>query len=112
MSVYHLRKLSMWLFDFSITIRRIIINEDNQSSLKFASEEKINPRTKYIGVVKFHFVRKVFRKEDVNFNYCQTDNNIADILTKSLTKIKFTDLSNRNLFNNPEVMHLQRICPI
>jgi hypothetical protein len=69
----------------------IIIYEDNQSCLKLLENERINTRTKHIGV-KYQFSRQAKLSGDVDFIYCPTDMMIADFLTKPLQAAKLKQL--------------------
>ena len=62
---------------------------DSQSSMKLIKNQKFSNRTKHIDT-KYHYVRQLADSGDIALKYCQTDVNIADMLTKPLgsTKIK------------------------
>jgi len=45
-------------------------------------------RTKHIDI-RFHFIRDLVAKEEITLKYCSTQEQLADILTKSLSKEKF-----------------------
>ena len=60
-----------------------IIRSDNQSSIKPASNMVFHKNTKHIDT-QFHFVR-----EKVQSVYCKTCDNVAEIFTEPLGKIKF-----------------------
>ena len=42
--------------------------------------------------MRFRFVGEVIRKEEVRIRYCPTSFHYADIMTKALTPVKFTEL--------------------
>lgn len=67
----------------------VMINEDNQSCLKLVENQKFSNRTKHIDT-KYHFIRDLKAKDVIKLQYCQTDLNVADLLTKPLgaTKIQ------------------------
>ncbi|XP_056647429.1 uncharacterized protein LOC130452135 [Diorhabda sublineata] len=64
-----------------------VIYEDNQSCLKLAENGKFSSRSKHIDI-KYHFIRDIKKKSLMNYEYCQTDEMIADMLTKPLGKNK------------------------
>ena len=68
------------------------IMEDNQAAITIATNQTTNSRSKHMDI-RLHFVREVIRKGAVKLHFCPTDKNIADILTKAISKIKFNQLS-------------------
>ena len=62
----------------------IIINEDNQSSIKLASNPIYNERSKHIDV-RYHYIREMIEKKEIKLKYIPTNLQTADILTKGLT---------------------------
>ena len=42
--------------------------------------------------IKYNFVKDLCTRKEINVCYIPTENQIADILTKALTKVKFVDL--------------------
>lgn len=79
---------AMWikslLQDFNIEVQKPTIFEDNQSCLKLISSNKFSNRTKHIET-KYHFVKDCVNKNMFDFQYCPTDEMIADLLTKPLS---------------------------
>jgi len=68
------------------------INCDNQGALTLITTGIIKARTKHIDVC-YHNSRDLHRRRVVNYSYVNTNENVADILTKALTKdthMKFT----------------------
>lgn len=65
----------------------ITIYNDNQSAQKLIKNQVYHSRSKHIDM-RYHYVREIFNQGIVNFEYQQTDEMCADILTKSLSKIK------------------------
>ena len=58
-----------------------IIYNDNQGSLLLAKNPIFHSRTKHIDV-KHHFIRELVDERMVELRYCETENMLADILTK------------------------------
>lgn len=80
--------LTKLLKDFNLQIpETFLMFEDNQSCLKLLDNNKTSTRTKHIDT-KFHFVRDLKVMGKIDFEYCPTENMLADILTKPLEKIK------------------------
>lgn len=65
----------------------MLMYSDSQSALNLSKNEVVNNRTKHIDI-RHHFVREAVEKGLIRFNYLPTDLNIADILTKPLSKDK------------------------
>lgn len=61
---------------------------DNQSAIKLIKNPEFHSRTKHIGV-KFHFIREKYNDREIDVLYVSTREQIADLLTKSLTKERF-----------------------
>ncbi|KAG5866011.1 hypothetical protein JTB14_010000 [Gonioctena quinquepunctata] len=57
--------------------------EDNQSCIKMLDSERINDRTKHIDT-KYNYAKEMKKKNEIFFEYCPTNEMVADILTKPL----------------------------
>ena len=66
----------------------LTVHCDNQSAICLTKNIIFHERTKHIDV-KLHFLRDVMSKCEVLVEKIQTDDNPTDILTKTLTTIKF-----------------------
>jgi hypothetical protein len=64
-----------------------IIRSDNQGCISLAKNSVHHARTKHIDI-QHHFVREKVEGEEVELIFCRTEDMIADILTKGLTKEK------------------------
>ena len=65
--------------------------EDNQAAISHAVAPKMSPRTKHIGT-KYHFFRQHIADGEVEVQYVDTKEQIADLLTKGLPPEKFQHL--------------------
>jgi len=65
------------------------INRDNQGALTLITTGIIKARTKHIDIC-YHNSRDLQERRIVNYSYVHTDENVADLLTKALTKDKHT----------------------
>jgi hypothetical protein len=61
---------------------------DNQSCIKLSKNPVFHDRSKHIDI-RYHFLRDRVQKGAVALEYIQTDQQVADILTKPLAKGKF-----------------------
>lgn len=76
--------------------KSVILNVDNQGAMKLATNPVFHNRSKHIDI-KYHHIREVIKKKEIQLKYLNTDDMIADICTKNLPKIKhkkFVDLMN------------------
>ena len=63
------------------------IGEDNQGCIALSKNPITSARSKHIDI-KYHFVREKVKSEEVIVLYCDTDNMMADVLTKPLAEEK------------------------
>ena len=64
------------------------IKSDNQSTIKLAYNPVFHKNTKHINT-QFHFVREKLQSKEIFVEYCKSCDNIEDIFTKPLGRIKF-----------------------
>jgi hypothetical protein len=81
-----LRILLSRLFD--IELDATIICCDNQNCIKLSVNPVFHDKSKHIGI-KYHFIRDVVEKGAVKLHYVATNEQVADVLTKPLSKVKF-----------------------
>lgn len=67
--------------------RNIPLYCDNQSTLKLATSDAFRPRTKHIDI-RYHHIREKVHSGLLNLKFVGTEENIADALTKAVTKEK------------------------
>ena len=65
-----------------------IIRCHNQSLIKLSNNPVFHKNTKHIDT-QFHFVREKVQSKEIHLVYCKTCDNVAEIFTKPLGKIKF-----------------------
>ena len=61
------------------------IFECNQGCVKLTQSERVNPRTKHIGV-KYYLLRDKQEQGVIDIQYCLSEEMTADALTKALLK--------------------------
>jgi hypothetical protein len=81
-----LRKLLSGLFDIELDATSICC--DNQSCIKLSVNLVFHDKSKHIGI-KYHFIRDVVENRAVKLHYVATNEQVADVLTKPLSKVKF-----------------------
>jgi len=64
---------------------------DNQSTIKISSDPVQKQRTKHIEV-HMHYIRELVHDRTITLHYCLTEDQIADIFTKSFTEKRFSFL--------------------
>lgn len=67
----------------------IVLYEDNQSTIRLLQNFENNKRCKHVEV-KFHFVVDLILKNIIRVVYVNTNEQLADILTKGLSHEKFS----------------------
>ena len=70
-----------------------VLFEDNQSCICIAKNPQFHGRTKHIRI-KYHFVRDQVKENNIEIKYCNTEDIVADMLTKGLNVEKFINFRN------------------
>jgi hypothetical protein len=83
--VVWLRKLLSGLFDIELDATGICC--DNQSCIKLSVNPMFRDKSKHIQI-KYNFIRDVVEKGAVKLHYVATNEQVADVLTKPLSKVK------------------------
>lgn len=63
----------------------IRLMEDNQSAIAIAKNPVYHSRTKHIDV-RYHYTRETIKEGTIDLSYCPSNEMVADILTKPLSK--------------------------
>jgi hypothetical protein len=84
---------AMWLWKllaglFDLELEPILIYCDNQSCVKLSENPVFHDKPKHIEI-KYDFIRDMVKKGAVELQYISTDEQIADILTKPLSRVKY-----------------------
>ena len=61
---------------------------DNQSCVKLSKNLVFHDKSKHIEI-KFHYIRDMVERGAVNLHYVEMDKQIANVLTKPLTRVNF-----------------------
>ena len=70
-------------------MKPLTMSGNNQGSLALAKDNKFHSRTKHINL-HYHFIREAVENRKIEVTYIPTEDNIANIFTKSLAKPKFS----------------------
>lgn len=78
-----------------------IIFEDNRGAIELSKNPKFHNRTKHIDV-SYHFIREQVTMNTISVKYCPTQEMLADVMTKGLTKFTFEKFRN--------MLGLKKVC--
>lgn len=70
------------------SLKTPIMYVDNQSAIKLIKNPEFHKRSKHIEV-RYHFVRQLYEEGVFALQYIHTNEQIADICTKPLSKTRF-----------------------
>ena len=68
-----------------------VIRNDATSAIQLAENPVFHRRSKHIGI-RHHFIRQLVEENIIKFEYLPSAENLADLLTKPLTKLVFVPL--------------------
>jgi hypothetical protein len=74
--------------------RAVELRVDSKSALTLAKNPVFHERSKHIRV-RYHFIRGCLKEESFKACYINTKDQLADLLTKPLGRIKFLELYSR-----------------
>jgi hypothetical protein len=83
--------LQRLLREIGLDQKTVTINIDNKEAIDYAKNAQFSQRTKHIDI-KHYFIRDHLDKGEIKLAYIPSQENIADILTKSLDKTRFERL--------------------
>ncbi|KAJ0489574.1 putative RNA-directed DNA polymerase [Helianthus annuus] len=85
-------KEALWLkgliSELGIVVDTAMVKCDNLGAIQLSKHQVFHERSKHISV-KLHFIRDVINSKEVTVEYVDTEENAADMLTKSLPGPKF-----------------------
>jgi hypothetical protein len=74
---------------------RVVLNIYNKSAISLCKNPVHHDRSKHIDT-KYHYIRECVKENKIEVNYvCTDDDQLADILTKSLGRLKFLEMRER-----------------
>jgi len=71
-----------------------VLHGDNQGCLALAKNPTLHARTKHIEM-RHHFIREKIESGEIKQVYCPTEDMMADVLTKALTRDKHEAFASR-----------------
>jgi hypothetical protein len=81
-----LRKLLTGLFDLEMEATVILC--DNQSCIKMTENHVFHDKSKHIEI-RYHYICDMVQRGAIKLQYVSTDEQVADVLTKPLSRVKF-----------------------
>jgi hypothetical protein len=81
------------LRDYGDKLSKVLLLCDNESAIRRANNPVEHSRTKHIDI-RYHFLRDHQQKGDIEIAYVNTQNQLADIFTKTLDEKTFSKLRN------------------
>jgi hypothetical protein len=64
---------------------------DNQSAIALCKNPVLHDRSKHVDI-KFHFIRECVDSGKICVDYASTQEQLADVLTKALGRVRFCEL--------------------
>lgn len=92
-SVKELIWLKRLISDLGIKCDSVHLRMDNQSAIRMVESSESHKRTKHVDIV-YHFIREKFMEGCFKLTYVPTEDQVADILTKPLNRVKFEKFRN------------------
>ena len=92
MTITEAVKEAIWLHgllkDLGVGQKQLELYSDSQSAIHLAKNQVFHARTKHIDV-RYYFVREILEEEEIVLQKIHTAENLADMLTKVVTRAKF-----------------------
>ena len=73
---------------FNLELDTTVILCDNQICIKMTENPVFHDRLKYIEI-RYFYIRDMMQKGSIKLQYVSTDEQVADVLTKPLSRVKF-----------------------
>ena len=73
---------------FNLDLDTTVILCDNQSCIKMTANPVFHDTSKHIEIMYF-YIRDMMQKGAIKLQYVSTDEQVADVLTKPLSRVKF-----------------------
>ena len=89
----HSANIALACLPTSFSFGAVIIHCDNQGAVALAKNPQAHARSKHIDI-QWHYQREKIEDKTVEFRYVPTEDQVADGLTKALSKDKFIAFRN------------------
>jgi hypothetical protein len=73
---------------FDLEMEAIVILCDNQSCIKMTENPVFHDKSKHIEIW-YHYIRDMVQRGAIKLQYIGTDEQVANVLTKPLSRVKF-----------------------
>jgi ATP sulfurylase len=73
---------------FNLEIEETMILCDNQSCIKMIDNHVFHEKSNHIEI-QYHYIYDMVQRGAINPQYVSTDEHVADVLTKPLSRVKF-----------------------
>ena len=73
---------------FNVELDTSVILCDNQSCIKMTENLVFHDKSKHIEI-RYFYIRDLIQKGAIKLQYVSTDEQVADVLTKPLSRLKF-----------------------
>ena len=73
---------------FNLELDTTVILCDNQSCIKMTENPVFHDKSKHIEI-RYFYIRDMIQKGAIKLQYVSTDEQVVDVLTKPLSRIKF-----------------------
>ena len=70
------------------------LHVDNKSAMALTKNPVFHTRSKHIET-RFHFIRQCVDNGDINIQFIRTEDQLSDITTKALGRVRFQELRRR-----------------
>ena len=87
----------------SLVTRTPTLFNDNQSTIAMSTNDVYHQRSKHINL-RYHFVREAIAAGQVHLEWCSTREQLADVLTKSLSPSLYTRIRDVLVFTRESVL--------
>ena len=77
-----------------VKVQPPVLKMDNQSAIALSKNPVLHDRSKHIDT-KFHFIRECVDSGKICLDYASTQEQLADVLTKSLGQARFCELRDK-----------------
>ena len=91
-------------YEEQMTVKLMV---DNQSAITLSKNPVHHNGTKHIDT-RYHFIRQCVEDKNIEINFIRTKNQLADIFTKALGRLKFLEMRSRMGVRNIRMEELEQ----